>query len=222
MTSKRKYLSGPEVEALLEATRATRHSERNYCLIYMAYLHGLRASELLGLRLSDLDLRGGTLNVRRLKNGFSTIHPLLTAEVKAIKQWLNVRQFGPDMECDWLFATREGKVLSRQQFYNIIRGLGKQAGCSFDPHPHMLRHACGFALADRGIDTRLIQDYLGHRNIRHTVRYTASNAARFRGIWRVKNNQNKRQLGPKCQSSRLLASIFSESKKKIQRYSSSF
>ncbi|GKX51719.1 DNA recombinase [Budvicia aquatica] len=198
MMPKRKYLSGPEVEALLEASRTTRHSERNYCLIYMAYLHGLRASELLGLRISDLDLRGGTLNVSRLKNGFSTVHPLLVKEIQVIKKWLNVRRFEADMECDWLFATSKGKALSRQQFYNIIRGLGKQAQCSFESHPHMLRHACGFALADRGIDTRLIQDYLGHRNIRHTVRYTASNAARFRGIWRLKNIQNKRQLGPKC------------------------
>ncbi|MCM4604482.1 tyrosine-type recombinase/integrase, partial [Escherichia coli] len=53
-------------------------------------------------------------------------------------------------------------------------------------HPHMLRHACGFALADNGVDTRLLQDYLGHRNIQHTVRYTASNAARFKGVWKKK------------------------------------
>ncbi|WP_159567100.1 tyrosine-type DNA invertase [Budvicia diplopodorum] len=208
--SKRKYLSGPEVEALLEATRTTRHHERNYCLIYMAYLHGLRASELLSLRMSDLDLRGGTLNVRRLKNGFSTVHPLLVEEIKVIKKWLSVRRFATGLECDWLFATQQGRILSRQQFYNIISGLGKEAGCSFCPHPHMLRHACGFALADRGIDTRLIQDYLGHRNIRHTVRYTASNAARFKGIWSLNKNQNKRHLGPKCQSTGFQDAIFYE------------
>jgi type 1 fimbriae regulatory protein FimB len=51
-------------------------------------------------------------------------------------------------------------------------------------HPHMLRHACGFALADQGADTRLIQDYLGHRNIQHTVKYTATNPARFEKLWR--------------------------------------
>ncbi|GKX58661.1 tyrosine-type DNA invertase [Leminorella grimontii] len=197
---KRKYLSGPEVEALLEATRFSRHKERNHCLIYMAYIHGLRASELLDLRISDLDLRYGTLNVRRLKNGFSTIHPLLAREIKAIKAWINVRRSTMSVESDWLFTTAKGTPLSRQQFYNIIRESGERAGCSFCPHPHMLRHACGFALADRGIDTRLIQDYLGHRNIRHTVRYTASNAARFKGIWRVKNSPKKGQLGPNCQA----------------------
>ncbi len=64
--------------------------------------------------------------------------------------------------------------------YRVLRGL---AGLPLEIHPHMLRHSCGFALANMGIDTRLIQDYLGHRNIRHTVWYTASNAGRFYGIW---------------------------------------
>jgi integrase len=61
---------------------------------------------------------------------------------------------------------------------------GECAGLSVEAHPHMLRHACGFALADQGADTRLIQDYLGHRNIQHTVKYTATNPARFERLWR--------------------------------------
>ncbi|EOA7664305.1 TPA: tyrosine-type recombinase/integrase [Escherichia coli] len=77
----------------------------------------------------------------------------------------------------------KGNPLSRQQFYHIISTSGGNAGLSLEIHPHMLRHSCGFALANMGIDTRLIQDYLGHRNIRHTVWYTASNAGRFYGIW---------------------------------------
>ena len=212
--SKRKYLSASEVEAVLDATAKTRHSERNYCLIYMAFVHGLRASELLNLRISDLDFRGRTLNVRRLKNGFSTVHPLLAEEIEAIKAWLMVRTVDTEEGCDWLFATQKGTTLSRQQFYNIMRGLGDVAGCSFAPHPHMLRHACGFALADRGIDTRLIQDYLGHRNIRHTVRYTASNAGRFRGIWTFKREGKKRQLGPNCQPTAFMWSFSMKQKQK--------
>ncbi|WP_275284819.1 tyrosine-type recombinase/integrase, partial [Escherichia coli] len=62
----------------------------------------------------------------------------------------------------------------------------------FNKAPHMLRHACGYELAERGADTRLIQDYLGHRNIRHTVRYTASNAARFAGLWERNNLINEK------------------------------
>lgn len=75
--------------------------------------------------------------------------------------------------------SRKGNPLSRQQFYHIISTSGGNAGVSLEIHPHMLRHSCGFALANMGIDTRLIGDYLGHRNIRHTVWYTASNAGRF-------------------------------------------
>lgn len=88
---------------------------------------------------------------------------------------------------DALFISRRGTPLSRQQAYRIIRSAGENAGTVTHTHPHMLRHACGYELAERGTDTRLIQDYLGHRNIRHTVRYTASNAARFAGIWERNN-----------------------------------
>jgi len=99
-------------------------------------------------------------------------------------------------ESDWLFLSRYGGPLTRQRIYQIFSKLGKLANISVVSHPHMLRHACGFALADRGVDTRLIQDYLGHRNIRHTVRYTASNAERFEGVWGSKIKQKRRQLGP--------------------------
>ncbi|MEW5287389.1 tyrosine-type recombinase/integrase, partial [Klebsiella michiganensis] len=88
---------------------------------------------------------------------------------------------------DAVFISRRGTRLSRQQAYRIIKSAGIAAGTATPTHPHMLRHACGYELAERGADTRLIQDYLGHRNIRHTVRYTASNAARFAGLWERKN-----------------------------------
>lgn len=81
--------------------------------------------------------------------------------------------------------------MSRQQVYNLLRRYGRQAAIPLSLHPHMLRHACGYALADIGVDTRLIQDYLGHRNIQHTVLYTASNAGRFQGVWQRKIKANK-------------------------------
>ncbi|MGS3885607.1 tyrosine-type DNA invertase, partial [Escherichia coli] len=110
-------------------------------------------------------------------------HPLLNKEVQALKNWLSIRTSYPHAESEWVFLSRKGNPLSRQQFYHIISTSGGNAGLSLEIHPHMLRHSCGFALANMGIDTRLIQDYLGHRNIRHTVWYTASNAGRFYGIW---------------------------------------
>ncbi len=85
---------------------------------------------------------------------------------------------------DSFFLSNRRGALSRKTAWLAIRNDGEQAGLSLAAHPHMLRHACGFALADQGADTRLIQDYLGHRNIQHTVIYTASNPARFEKLWR--------------------------------------
>lgn len=198
MSSTRKYLTQSEVESLLETARQSGNPERDYCLILMSFIHGFRVSEARHLRLSDLDLKEGSLYIHRLKQGFSTSHPLLATEKKAIRSWLNVRKRMTGAESDWLFLSRQGRPLSRQRIYNLIQELGEKAGLSLCSHPHMLRHACGFALADRGIDTRLIQDYLGHRNIRHTVRYTASNAERFEGVWRSKSKRKKLHLGPNC------------------------
>ncbi|HCR3451250.1 TPA: tyrosine-type recombinase/integrase [Citrobacter werkmanii] len=181
----RNYLTTSEVDALLlSATQDACHPERNHCMLMMAFIHGLRVSELLSLTLSDLDITGRSLYIRRMKNGFSTIHPLLEHELRELRRWLVIRATLPEATCsDWLFLARNGQPLSRQQFYNIIRKTGEKAGLPLNTHPHMLRHACGYALADAGVDTRLIQDYLGHRNIRHTVLYTASNPARFEGMW---------------------------------------
>ncbi|EBW8699056.1 tyrosine-type recombinase/integrase, partial [Salmonella enterica] len=137
--------------------------------------------------LSDIDLAGRQLYIRRLKNGFSTCHPLLPDEYNVLKSWLRARKYlEKGADGDWLFLSLRRHPLSRQQFFYILREAGRLAELTIAPHPHMLRHACGYALADKGIDTRLIQDYLGHRNIQHTVRYTASNAGRFHGIWRKK------------------------------------
>lgn len=199
--SQRKYLTQSEVERLLQQALVGRNAERDYCLVYMSFIHGFRVSEACNLRLSDLDLRGGCLYIRRIKSGFSTNHPLLKDELRAIRAWLSVRASLRGADSDWLFLSRQGSSLTRQRVYQIISQLGREADISVDPHPHMLRHACGFALADRGIDTRLIQDYLGHKNIRHTVRYTASNAERFEGVWfRSKNKRKGSQLGPKCKA----------------------
>lgn len=180
----RKYLTQDEVYRLMDAAQSMSFPERNRCLIMMAFIHGFRASELLDLRLSDIDASGKQLNIRRIKNGFSTTHPLLPDEYNLIKLWLKQRKLIENgVEGDWLFLSRKRRPISRQHF-SIIREAGRRAGLAVKAHPHMLRHACGFALADNGVDTRLLQDYLGHRNIQHTVRYTASNAARFKGVWK--------------------------------------
>lgn len=198
--SSRKFLTHHEVSLLLQAVMTSRHPERDTCMILLAFLHGLRVSELLSLRLADLELVSRKLCVRRLKNGFSTVHPLLAEEVKYLRSWLGARETikSPAAEEDWLFISRSGRPLSRQRFYNLLAEAGKKAGLAVSVHPHMLRHGCGYALADNGIDTRLIQDYLGHRNIRHTVIYTASNSARFDRVWNRSKKGKKQLFDPNC------------------------
>jgi type 1 fimbriae regulatory protein FimB len=147
------------------------------------FRHGLRVSEALGLKLNAADLEGRTLHVTRLKQGLSTIHPLRADECRALRAWLTDRErMQPNTKT--LFVSERRGPLSRKTAWLAIRRYGEAAGLEIAAHPHMLRHACGFALADQGADTRLIQDYLGHRNIQHTVRYTATNPARFERLWR--------------------------------------
>lgn len=186
--TRRRYLTAHEVSGLMDAVRTGNNGARDYCLILLAFRHGMRISELLALRYQDMDLEAGRISIQRLKNGFSTIHPLMADELDAIRIWTRARSTwrGADTT-EAVFLSRKGGPISRQQAYRIIRGAGEMAGTVTSTTPHMLRHACGYELAERGADTRLIQDYLGHRNIRHTVRYTASNAARFVGLWEREN-----------------------------------
>ncbi|WP_149330567.1 MULTISPECIES: tyrosine-type DNA invertase [Citrobacter] len=180
----RLYLTRQEVRLLIQATQGSRNQLRDHCMITFGYVHGLRVSELTGMRINDIDFHGGHVQVRRLKGGFSTIHPITHMEKEILSEWISTRSRYAGEDVPWLFLTEKGNRMSRQQFYKLLSRYGKIAGLLISPHPHMLRHGCGFALADQGLDTRLIQDYLGHKNIRHTVHYTAGNAARFSAIWK--------------------------------------
>lgn len=179
----RKHLTRLEVDKLLAATKGARNEARDRCLLLLMFRHGLRVSEACGLVLSQVDTESRVLHVSRLKKGLSTTHPLRADEIRAVKSWLADRaRMKP--ETNAFFVSERRGPLSRKTAFVIIRKCGEVAGLPLPAHPHMLRHACGFALADQGADTRLIQDYLGHRNIQHTVRYTATNPARFEKLWR--------------------------------------
>jgi len=179
----RKHLVPAEVGRLIEAARSSRNAARDRCLLLLMFRHGLRVSEACGLQLSQVDTESRLLHVSRMKKGLSTTHPLRADEIKAIKAWLTIRaRMHP--ETDDFFLSARRAPLSRKTAWLAIKKYGALAGLPLPAHPHMLRHACGFALADQGADTRLIQDYLGHRNIQHTVIYTAANPARFEKLWR--------------------------------------
>ena len=183
MVRQRKYLTSLEVEKILAATKGARNEARDHCLLLLMFRHGFRVSEACSLALSQVDIESRLLHVVRLKKGLSTTHPLRRDEVRAVKAWLAVRA-RMQVEVEAFFVSERRNPLSRKTVFVAIRKYGELAGLPLATHPHMLRHACGFALADQGADTRLIQDYLGHRNIQHTVMYTAANPARFEKLWR--------------------------------------
>ena len=183
MMKSRKHLTFAEVNRLIAATKGSRNEARDRCLLLLMFRHGLRVSEATGLILSQVDLESRVLHVQRLKKGLSTTHPLRNDEIKIIKTWLKERA-KMELATNAFFVSERRGPMNRKTAWLAIRNYGERAGLPLTAHPHMLRHACGFALADQGADTRLIQDYLGHRNIQHTVMYTAANPARFERLWR--------------------------------------
>ena len=168
---------------MIGATRGDRNEARDRCLLLLMFRHGLRVSEACRLKLDQVDTRGRVLHIARLKGGLSTTQPLRGDELRAIRVWLKQRaRMKPAGKS--FFVSEQRKSLHRSTVNHALKKCSEAAALPFLAHPHMLRHACGFALADQAADTRLIQDYLGHRNIQHTVRYTASNPARFEKLWR--------------------------------------
>jgi site-specific recombinase XerD len=177
----RDYLTRDEVASLLRAAKnSPRHAARNHAMILIAYRHGLHASELVNLRLSDLDLRTGTIYCRRAKGSRSSLHPMKPDEVASLEKVLASREL---QATDYAFHSERSEKMSRSAFWRIVSQAGDRAGLPVKAYAHQLRHACGYYLANRGCDLRLIQDYLGHKQIQNTVRYTALNPARFAGLW---------------------------------------
>ena len=177
------FLTTSEMKKFLEAARKGRHGVRDYCLMLTAYRHGLRVSELIDIRHKDLDFDSARIYVRRLKGSLSTHQPIEGDELRSIRAWLKIRENYPNSNSNYLFLSERGP-LTRQAVNYLVEQIGKRTKLNFKVNPHMLRHSTGYYLANKGCDTRLIQDYLGHRNITHTVRYTRTSAHRFEGLWR--------------------------------------
>ena len=176
----REYLTEAEVERLMKAATGNRHGHRDSTMILVAYRHGLRVSELVDLRWDQVDFRTATLHVPRAKQGTPSTHPIIGDELRALRRL----QREQEPKSPFVFTSERGASFTTAGFARMIERAGIEAKFGFKAHPHMLRHACGYALANRGHDTRALQAYLGHKNIQHTVRYTELSPTRFKNFWR--------------------------------------
>jgi len=167
----REYLTPAEVEKLLQASsKVGRHGARDRTLIFLAYRHGLRVSELVSMRWEQIDFKAGLVHVARLKNGLASTHPIRGPELRALRE---LRRSYPDSP--YLFVTERGGPMTPATVRKLIARAGALAKLSFPIHPHMLRHSAGYKLANEGHDTRSIQ---------HTVRYTELSPERFKNFWK--------------------------------------
>jgi integrase len=166
----REYLTVKEMEKLMEASRRRgRHGHRDATMIFVAYRHGLRVSELCALRWDQVDFGRGLLHVRRVKRGTPSVHPLGGNELRSLRR---LRREQP--ESRYIFLSERLSPVSPAGFRKMLTRTGEGSKFPFPIHPHMLRHACGYKLANDGQDTRALQHYLGHKNIQHTVRYAVT------------------------------------------------
>ena len=163
---------------MVAAGRLGRHRHRDATLILLGYRHGFRVSELVALRWDQIDLKQGLVHVSRLKNGVASTHPLRGPELRALRRLQRDYAVSP-----YVFTTEQHGPLTASLVRKIVARAGEVAKIGFPVHPHMLRHAASYYLANRGEDTRSIQAYLGHANITHTVRYTELAAGRFKRFW---------------------------------------
>ncbi len=179
----REHLTEAEVAKLLNSLKQNRYGHRDWLIGLMIYRHGLRVSEACDLRWDDVDLARRTIIIRRLKGSTHSSHYLERDELTGLKR-LHREQETARQSSSYVFVNERGQPFGRMGIGRMIERAGEVAGLSFRVHVHMLRHSTGYALANRGMDTRRLQHFLGHASITNTVRYTAMSPEPFKDIWR--------------------------------------
>jgi integrase len=174
---RRRHLRPEEAAKLIAAAgKRGRYPDRDRLLLRLAYRHGLRASEAVGLRWDSFDLEGGTLTIGRAKGGRTSTHTVARDDLSALRKMRKATN-GP-----WVFETERGGPLSVDAMQYIVRAAGVLAKLGDGIHPHMLRHGAGYALINDGVDVRLVQEFLGHASITSTAIYTAISPKRLAGV----------------------------------------
>jgi type 1 fimbriae regulatory protein FimB/type 1 fimbriae regulatory protein FimE len=177
--NRQRYLTEAQLSQLIKAARKGRHGQRDSTLILIMARHGLRVTEAVDLRWDQVDVTKGHLHVRRLKNGIDSVHTVQGDELRAL------RQLRRDQEplSAFVFTSERGGPMTRSNVAKMIEGAGDRARL-LHTHPHVLRHTCGHLLADAGHDTRRLQLWLGHTDIKHTASYSQLSARPFKDFWR--------------------------------------
>jgi integrase len=176
----REYLTPAEIDRLMKAAKEGRWGLRDSTLVTVAYRHGLRAKEACELEWSQIESgRNAALHVRRAKQGKPSVHPIRGDELRMLTA---LRKKFPDSV--YVFTSERGTPFTTGAINRLVKIIGQRAGLQLPVHFHMLRHSCGYKLANDGNDTRAIQDWLGHVSITHTTRYTALSQTRFKDFWR--------------------------------------
>src|SRR5689334_2687763 len=152
----REYLTGEEIKRLMEVARSRpgRNGHRDATMILIAYRHGLRVSELVAMRWDMLDLKRGTFHVVRRKNGRPSVHLIRGEEIRALRRVQREQPTGSP----YVFVSKRKGPLTIAAFRKLFTRIGQASDLPFPIHPHMLRHACGFKLANDGVDTRALQE----------------------------------------------------------------
>lgn len=175
----REYLNPEEIDRLLKATKGNRHAHRDYCLILTCYRHSLRVSELVRLRWQDVDLHAGRMFIKRLKNSLDSTHPISGVEMRALRK---LKQKAPK-DSPWVFLSERGAPMTRGNVQAIVAKAGRVAGFDFKVHPHQLSHSTGFYLSEKGVPTRSLAGFMGHKNLNNTAIYTALSPHHFKDWW---------------------------------------
>jgi site-specific recombinase XerD len=179
----REHLTEAEIKRLVNAAGSSvKNHFRDNALVRVMFRHGLRGTEVIALRWDMVDFAAAILHVRRVKNGTSTTHPLQGSTLRSLRAWKR-EQASRQGEAAYVFTTNRRTPMTTAAVRRVIQLAGIEAGFNMPIHPHMLRHSCGYYLASKGIDTRAIQLYLGHKNIQNTVIYTTLSPDRFKNFW---------------------------------------